>query len=310
MTRWFLKRLAGTAPTLLVLVTAVFFLVRLAPGGPFDNERQVSPDVAAAMARAYRLDEPLPMQFLRYLGNLVQGDFGPSFKYVDLTVGDLIWRGFPVSLQLGLTAMALAVVIGGGLGILAALKRNRLADHAVMATALVGMAVPNFVLAPILTLIIGVWLHWLPVGGWGDSWTQGVLPVVALALPQVAVIARVMRGSLIEAMHSAFILTARAKGLPRRLVVGRHALRAALMPVISYLGPAAATIVTGSVVVEQIFSIPGIGRYFVTGALNRDYTLVMGVVLVYGTLIILANLAVDLLYGWLDPRLRETGEGR
>jgi oligopeptide transport system permease protein len=253
--------------------------------------------------KAYHLDEPLWQQFLRYLSGLVQGDFGPSFKYKDFTVAELIFRGFPVSLQLGAIAISLALVIGLTLGIAAALRQNSATDYAAMSVSMVGIAVPNFVVAPVLTLLIGMQLQLLPVGGWGKP-SNYVLPVIALCLPQIAAIARLTRASMIEVLSSNFVRTARAKGLPAHLTITRHAIRAALLPVVSYLGPAIANIITGSVVVEQIFSIPGIGRYFVQGSLNRDYTLVMGVTVFYGALIILCNLIADLLYGVLDPKVR------
>jgi oligopeptide transport system permease protein len=299
-----LKRLLSTVPTLLVLVALVFLLLRAAPGGPFDEERALPAEVQAQVAAAYHLDEPLWRQFGRYLGGLARGDLGPSFQYPGRSVNELIGAGFPVSLQLGLCAMLLAVLVGCGAGILAALKRGTLADHGVMALAMTGISIPNFVVAPLLIMAFALALGWLPAGGW-DSWRSAVLPVVALALPQIAWLARLTRASMAEVMAQSYIRTARAKGLPRRWIVLRHALKPALMPVLSYLGPATAQIITGSVVVEQIFSIPGLGRHFVQGALNRDYTVVMGVVVFYGALIVLFNLAVDLLYGVLDPRLRQ-----
>jgi oligopeptide transport system permease protein len=252
----------------------------------------------------YHLDEPLPRQFVRYLTGLLKGDFGPSFEYRDFTVTELIAIGFPVSLKIGAIAIVIAVTLGLGLGLFAAQHRNSALDHIVMSLAMTGIAVPNFVVAPLLSLFLGVYLNLLPVGGWGDgSFRHLVLPVIALALPQVAYIARLARGSMIEVLASDYIRTARAKGLRRRRIILRHALKGAIAPVVSYLGPAAAAIVTGSVVIEQIFGIPGLGRYFVQGALNRDYTLVMGIVVFYGTLIILLNMVVDLLYGLLDPRV-------
>ena len=300
-----LKRFLGAWPTLLVLVALAFFLIRLAPGGPFDAERRLPPEVEANLRAAYHLDAPLHEQFLRYLGNIARGDFGPSFQYKDYTVTELIATGFPVSLKLGGMAMLLAVVVGVAAGSVAALRKNRLTDHVVMAASMTGISVPNFVMAPLLILLFAVHLGWLPAGGLGDgSATYLVLPVIALALPQVAYVSRLTRGSMIEVLNSDFIRTARAKGLPERLVLVRHALPPALMPVISYLGPATAAIVTGSVVIEQVFGVPGLGRYFVQGALNRDYTLVMGVVIFYGALIILMNLVVDLAYAFLDPRVR------
>ena len=262
------------------------------------------PDIAANLARVYHLDEPLWQQYGRYLGNIARGDFGPSFKYRDFSVTELIARGFPVSLKLGAAAIGLALLLGIGLGTAAALRQNGKLDVAVMALAMTGIAVPNFVMAALLTLVFGVYLRWLPVAGWGGGdLAHMLLPVLALALPQVAYVARLTRGGLIEVLNSNYIRTARAKGLPERLVIGRHAMRGALVPVVSYLGPATAAVITGSVVIEQIFAIPGIGRYFVQGALNRDYTLVMGVVIFYGALIILFNLAVDIAYRALDPRI-------
>ncbi len=304
MLRYAIRRLLGAIPTLLILSALAFFLMRLAPGGPFDSERSVPPEIAANLNHASHLDEPLAAQYGRYLSGLVRGDFGPSFEYKDFTVTELIRDGFPISLQLGGCAILLALLVGGAIGMLAALRQNAAADHLAMAGAMTGIAIPSFVMAPLLALVFGLWLRWLPVGGWGDSAGQAVLPIVALALPQIAYIARLMRASMIEVLRSNYIRSARAKGLSERVVLLRHALRAALPPIVSYLGPATAGIVTGSVVIEQIFQIPGIGRYFVQGALNRDYTLVMGVVMFYGTLIILFNLAVDLLYGWLDPKVR------
>lgn len=300
-----IKRLFGALPTLFIIVAIAFFMMRLAPGGPFDKERRLSAEVEANLMRAYHLDEPLPQQFARYVGNLLQGDFGPSFQYKDFTVTELIWGGFPASLKLGGIAMLLATGIGIALGSWAALKQNTAVDYAVMATAMTGITIPNFVVAPLLTLIFGLWLSWLPVGGWGGGDLQHIiLPIVALALPQIAAVARLTRGSMIEVLHSNYVRTARAKGLRERVTITRHALRAALLPVVSYLGPAVASIITGSIIVEQIFGIPGIGRYFVQAALNRDYTLVMGVTVFYGALIILFNLMVDLLYGLLDPKVR------
>ncbi|RMF98400.1 MAG: oligopeptide ABC transporter permease OppB [Gammaproteobacteria bacterium] len=305
MLRFTLQRLLSAIPTLLVLISLAFLLIRIAPGGPFDAERQLPPEIEQRLRAAYHLDEPLPQQLGRYLWNLLQGDFGPSFQYRDYTVTELIGASFPVSLRLGALAMALALLLGVAAGTLAALRQNRLADHALMTAAMTGISIPNFVLAPLLVLVFAVWLRWLPAGGLGDgSLRYLVLPVIALALPQVAYIARLTRGSMIEVLRSPFVRTARAQGLPMRTIILRHALRPALLPVLSYLGPALAAIVTGSVVVEQIFGVPGLGRFFVQGALNRDYTLVMGVVVFYGTLIVVMNFLVDVAYGWLDPRLK------
>jgi oligopeptide transport system permease protein len=299
-----LKRFIGAWPTLLVLVALAFFMIHAAPGGPFDSERNLSPEIEANLRAAYHLDDPLPQQFGRYLWSLAHGDFGPSFQYKDFTVTELIAAGFPVSLRLGGLAMLLALLVGVSIGTLAALRHNRPADRLAMAAAMTGISIPNFVMAPLLILVFAIYLGWLPAGGLGDGSPRHlVLPVIALALPQIAYISRLTRGSMIEVLNSPFIRTARAKGLPERKVVLGHALKPALLPVVSYLGPATAAIITGSVVIEQIFGVPGLGRYFVQGALNRDYTLVMGVVVFYGALIVAFNFLVDLVYAWLDPRV-------
>jgi oligopeptide transport system permease protein len=305
MSGYLVRRLMISVPTLLIIITIAFFMMRVAPGGPFDQERALPPEIERNMLAAYNLNAPLVVQYWDYLKGVVQGDFGPSFKYQDFSVAELLWSGFPASLRVGGIAIALAVVIGITLGTIAALRQNSGIDYAVMATAMTGITIPNFVMAPLLTLVLGVYLGWLPVAGWGGGAPQFlILPVIALALPQVAYIARLTRGSMIENLNANFVRTARAKGLRERIVVVRHALKGALLPVVSYLGPATAQIMTGSVVIETIFGIPGIGRYFVQGALNRDYTLVMGTVIVYAVLIILLNLVVDLLYGLLDPKVK------
>jgi oligopeptide transport system permease protein len=304
MMRYFLTRLAGAIPTLLIIVTATFFLMRAAPGGPFDQEQTLPPEIIANLQSAYGLDQPVWIQYGRYLHSLMHGDFGPSFKYKDFTVTELIAQGFPVTLELGVVAIALALAIGIPLGIFAALRHNRPADHAAMLIAVVGIAIPSFVVLPFLGLMFGIKLHWLPVAGWEpNSPRYLLLPVIALALPPLAYIARMTRGSMLEVLRSDFIRTARAKGLPLRTIVMTHALRPALIPVASYLVPAVAAIMTGSLVVESIAGLPGIGRYLVQGALNRDYTLVLGMVIIYSTLLIGMGLLVDLLYLWLDPRV-------
>jgi oligopeptide transport system permease protein len=303
--RYTLRRVLGAIPTLLILIALAFFMIRLAPGGPFDGERALLPEIEANLRATYHLDEPLPLQFGRYLGGLVRGDFGPSFQYRDYTVTELIMTGFPVSLRIGLGAMVVALLFGVTVGSLAALRQNSRTDYTVMALSMTGISIPNFVMAPILILIFAVYLGWLPAGGLGDGAIRNlILPIVSLALPQIAYIARLTRGSMIEVLRSPFIRTAKAQGLPRATIVLRHALKPALLPVVSYLGPATAAVITGSVVIEQIFGIPGLGRFFVQGALNRDYTLVMGVVVFYGVLIVVANLFVDLAYAWLDPKVK------
>lgn len=292
-------------PTLFIVITITFFLMRLAPGGPFDGERALSAEIEANLKAAYNLDKALIFQYFDYLKNVIQGDFGPSFKYTDFSVSELIMTGFPVSLKLGISAIILALIFGITFGSIAAIKQNSKLDYFLMGTSMIGIAIPNFVLAPIMTLVIGVYLNLLPVGGWNDGALENmILPVLSLALPQIAYIARLTRGSMVEVLGMQFIRTARAKGLSERLIVTRHALKSALLPVVSYLGPATAGVVTGSVVIEQIYGLPGLGRYFVQGALNRDYTLVMGTVIFFGSLIIIFNLIVDIIYGWLDPQIR------
>jgi len=303
--RYALARLLGIVPTLFAIVTVAFFLMRLAPGGPFDEEQTVPPEIEANLQAAYGLDQPVLVQYGHYLAGLMHGDLGPSFRMKDYSVAEIIGSGLPVTLAIGAAAFALAVLLGVPLGLLAARSHNGWVDHAVMATALVGIAVPNFVVAPLLALAFGVELGWLPVGGWEPgSPRYMVLPVVTLALPFVAYIARLTRGSLLEVLQSPFILTARAKGIGSAAILRRHALKPTLLPVLSFLGPAAAGLLTGSLVVEQVYGLPGVGRYFVQGAVNRDYTLVMGMVVFYATLILALNLVVDLAYGALDPRIR------
>jgi oligopeptide transport system permease protein len=280
-------------------------MMRAAPGGPFDSQRKLTPEVEHNIKVAYDLDKPLWRQYLIYLGKVAHGDLGPSYKNKDFTVVQLIGTGLPVSARLGLSAMALALLLGTALGVTAALKQNRWEDYSVMAGAMLGITIPTFVTAPILTLIFGIYAGILPVGGWsGGALRNMILPVTVLALPQIAIVARLMRGSMVEVLRANYIRTARAKGLSGEMVVWRHALRAALLPLVSYLGPAVAGILTGSLIVEQIFGVPGIGRYFIQAALNRDYTLVMGVVICYAALIIALNFLADILYGLLDPRVR------
>jgi oligopeptide transport system permease protein len=305
MVRYFLMRLATAIPTLLIIVTITFFLMRAAPGGPFDQEQTLPPDIMANLQNAYGLDQPIWRQYLRYMTSLAHGDFGPSIRYKDFTVTELIVQGFPVTLRLGSMAIALALLTGVPLGVIAAVRHNSFLDYATMSLAVLGIAIPAFVLLPALGLLFGIHLHWLPVAGWEPGSPRYlVLPTVALALPPLSYIARLTRGSMLEVLQSQYIRTARAKGLPLRSVILRHALRPALMPVASFLVPAIAAIMTGSLVVESIAGLPGIGRYLVQGAVNRDYTLVLGMVVIYSALLIGMGLLVDLLYAWLDPRVR------
>lgn len=306
MARYVFRRLLGAVPTLFLVVALAFLLVRLAPGGPFDEERALPPEIEANILAAYDLDDPLPQQFAAYVGRLLKGDFGPSYRFREHSVNDLIAASLPYSMKLGLCAILLGIVAGIAAGAVAALRRDSWVDRVVTGLALTGISVPVFVVAPVLILAFAVQLNWLPAGFSGSTGAgRYVLPVIALALPQVAFIARLMRGSLIEVLSSGFVRTARAQGLGTAAVLRHHALKPALLPVLSYLGPAIAGVLTGSVVIEEIFGIPGIGRFFVNGALNRDYTLVLGIVILYATLIIVLNLIVDILYGVIDPRVRK-----
>ncbi|WP_319483248.1 oligopeptide ABC transporter permease OppB [uncultured Cohaesibacter sp.] len=305
MLRYVFKRLLTAIPTLFIIVTLSFFLIRVAPGGPFDLERPLDPKVMENLNKIYNLNEPLWHQYLIYMNNVLHGNLGPSFFFRDFTVAEMFGNGLPISIEIGGYALLMAILVGGMLGVWAALKQNEVPDYAVMTVATMGITIPNFVVAPILTLLFGVMLGWLPVGGWNNgAWANKILPIITLGLPQVAVVARLTRGAMIEALRSHHIRTARANGLPGWMIVVVHALRGALLPVVSYAGPAAAALLTGSVVIETVFGIPGIGRYFVQGALNRDYPLVMGTVIVIAVFIMVFNLIVDLLYALLDPRVR------
>lgn len=305
MFRYAVRRCAGMLPTLFVIVTLAFFVIRLAPGGPFDEEQTLPPAVKANLEAAYGLDRPLHEQYVRYVAGLLRGNFGPSLRMRDVSVSELIARGLPVSLTLGAAALLLALLVGIPLGVLAALRERSIADHGVTLLSSLAIALPAFVTGPLLALVFGLYLGVLPVAGWESGQARYlVLPVVTLALPLIAYVTRLTRGSLIEVMRAGFVRTARAKGIPESQVIRRHALRPALLPVVSFLGPAAAFAVTGSLVVETVFGLPGTGRYLVQGAINRDYTLVMGMIVVYGSLTLLCNLLADLLYGWLDPRVR------
>lgn len=301
------RRLLVAIPTLFVIIALAFFLMRAAPGSPFDLERPIPPEIKARIAAKFHLDKPVMVQFGYYLKDLAHGDFGPSMKYKDKSVGDIIAEGFPVSAALGLSAMLLAVLIGGLLGSFAALRQNRPGDYAVMGLAMTGISIPPFVTGPVLSLVFGLYLGLLPTAGLDRgriTFSHMVLPVLTLALPYIAIISRLMRASMIETLRSNYIRTAFAKGLPEHTVIFRHALRTAILPLVSYLGPATAALLTGSIVVEKIFALPGIGRQFVMGALQRDYTVVMGVVILYAALIISFNLIADILYGVLDPKVR------
>jgi oligopeptide transport system permease protein len=298
-----IRRIFGAIPTLFALITISFFVMRVAPGGPFSGNRKITEAVLANLNRAYHLDEPIWMQFGRYLWGLARFDFGPSMKYRDYSVTELIVQGLPVSLEVGLWAMLLATIAGIVLGITGALRRNGMTDLSTGLIAMVGLAVPNFVIGPLLQNVFGLELKWLPIGGWDGSINTMILPIFVLALPNIAYISRLTRGSMIESLRTNYVRTARAKGIGARRVIWKHALTGAMLPVIAYLGPATAITVTGSVIVEQIFGIPGIGRYFVEGAANRDYPLVMGVTIIYGGIVILANIITDVARGIIDPKV-------
>ena len=302
MLLFLVRRLLALPAVLFVIITGSFFIMRLAPGGPFDMDRALPEAVRLNIEAKYHLHEPLPRQYLRYLGEVVRGDLGPSFRYPDRTVNELIALGFPVSLTLGFCALGFAVLVGGTAGILAGIRHNRWVDYLTMSLALGGVSVPNFVLGPLLMLGFALGLGWLPVAGWG-TWRHLVLPTLTLGVFYTAYVARLSRAGMLEVILQDFVRTARAKGVREAVVVTRHALPNAILPVVSYLGPAAAGALTGSVVVESIFGIPGIGRYFVQSALNRDYTMVLGTVVFYSILLVAFNLIVDGLYAYLDPRV-------
>ncbi|CAN7279827.1 MULTISPECIES: ABC transporter permease subunit [Aminobacter] len=299
------RRLLTAIPTMFVIVTLAFFLIRVAPGGPFNQERGLSPEIKANLEAQFGLSDPIWLQYVNYLKNLLHGNFGPSYNLPDFTVTELFANGLPISVQLGLSALVLALAVGTVLGIVAALNQNKLGDYSVIALATAGSTIPTFVIAPVIQLLFGLTWKLLPIGGWGDgAWINKIGPILTLSLPQIAIVARLMRGSMIESLRSNHIRTARALGLSDWSVVVKHALRGAVLPIVSYAGPAAAALLTGSIIVETIFAIPGIGRYFVDAALNRDYTLVMGTVVVIAMFTIAFNLIVDILYAFFDPRVR------
>lgn len=305
MLSYALRRIAGLIPTLLVIITVSFCVVRLAPGGPFDQEQALPPAVRANLERLYGLDQPLTVQYVHYLRGLLRGDFGPSLRQRDFTVSELIAQGLPLSATLGLAAILLAVLTGIPAGIAAALWRNRGADYCITTLAALALALPSFVTGPLFALVFGLYLRWLPVAGWQHGAPRYlVLPVLTLALPVAAYVARLTRASLLEVLGAHYVRSARARGLGTPRVLWRHALRPALMPVVSYLGPAVAFVMTGSLVIETVFGLPGTGRYLVEGAIDRDYPLVMGMIVVYGALTLFLNLIADLIYGWLDPGVR------
>jgi oligopeptide transport system permease protein len=305
MFRFIGRRLLVAIPTLFLVITLAFFMMRAAPGSPFDSDRKLTPEIERNVMAKYGMNKPLGQQYADYLMGVARGDLGPSLKYKDKTVLQILKENAPVSIKLGLSAIVLAGIVGVSLGVIAAMRQNRSVDYAAMTVAVLGVCIPTFVTAPLLVLVFASKLGWLPSAGWNDGALANlVLPVIVLALPQIAIISRLTRAGMIEVLRSNYIRTARAKGLPESRIVTRHALRAAILPLVSYLGPACAGLLTGSLVVEKIFNLPGLGKFFVISALQRDYTVVMGMVIVYAGLILALNLLADLLYAALDPRVK------
>jgi oligopeptide transport system permease protein len=303
MIAFIVKRLLALIPTLLLVATMVFFLVRLAPGGPFDSEKAVPPEALAALNAKYKLSDPIGTQYKDFLVGLLHGDLGPCFKYPGRTVNEIIGQSLPVSIELGFFAMLLALALGVPLGVMGALRQNTWVDTLAMSVAMIGISVPRFVLAALTILIFALGLYWLPVGRW-ETWRHMILPVFCAGMPTAAYVARLTRAGMLEVIRSDFIRTARAKGLSERTVVLRHALKGGLLPVVSFLAPGFSALLVGSVVIEQMFSIPGMGRYFVEAAQNRDYNILMGVTLVYASLLMSLNALVDIAYAWLDPKVK------
>ena len=309
MLLFLLKRIFQAVPVLLLVALTTFYMVHLAPGGPFDQDRKAPPEILKHLNERYHLDEPIWQQFIRYTGNLLQGDFGPSFKYPSHTVNDLISAGFPATFELALYAIIFALVVGLSAGIIASLRPNSLQDYVPMSSAMLGICLPSFVLGPLLLLIFGIWLQWLPVAGWGQIPGDKILPSITLGASYAAYIARISRGGMLEVLSQDYIRTVRAKGLSTARIVFVHALRGGITPVVSFLGPAIAGLLAGSFVVESIFQIPGLGKFYVQAAFNRDYTMIMGCTIFFAFLIILFNLLADVLLVLLNPKLRQDVSG-
>ncbi len=306
MTKYIIKRLIGMIPTILIIITLSFFIVRVAPGGPFDGERVLTEVVRRNIEAKYHMDEPLLMQYARYMTSVLSGDLGPSYKYKDHDVNYLIFNSIPNSIYLGLIAMALALFFGISLGTIAAVKQNTAFDYIPMAIAALGLSIPLFVVGPLMQYIFAMQLKWFPTSGWfteGKGWTTVVLPAVALSFAYYADIARLTRSSMLETLRSDYIRTAKAKGMKNSTIIFKHAMKGAMLPIVSYLGPAFAGIITGSIVVEQVFRVPGLGKFFVQSSFNRDYTLIVGVVIVYSVILVVMNFIVDVVYAQLDPRI-------
>ena len=306
MTKYIIRRFFGLIPTLFIIITLSFFIIRIAPGGPFSEERALPKQVLENIEKAYHLDDPLLVQYGRYVFDILRGDLGPSFRYKDFDVNYYIRISLPNSMVLGLISLIFAVLLGITTGLISATRQNSALDYLSMSVAVIGISVPLFVVGPVLMYIFAMKLNLLPTSGWimsGDSWKTVLMPVMTLTLPYFAYIARLSRASILEILRSDYVRTARAKGLSESVIMVKHVLKGALLPVVSYLGPAFAHIVTGSIVVETIFRVPGLGRHFVQSALNRDYTLIMGTVIVYSAILLVMNFIVDILYGFMDPRI-------
>jgi oligopeptide transport system permease protein len=304
MSKLIFFRLLQGIPVLLIVITVTFFLVRAAPGGPFDAERVLPAEVVKNLEARYHLDDPVYLQYLNYLANLVRGDFGPSFRYPNRSVTELIASGMPITVELAVYAILIALLVGVVAGMLAAVRPNTLQDYLPMSLAMTGICLPAFLLGPLLVLVFGIWLEWLPVSGWGYSPGDKILPAVTLGSAYAAYIARLTRGGMLEILSQDFIRTARAKGLPMPLILLRHALRGGLAPVVAFMGPAVAGLLTGSFVVETIYQIPGLGRFYVQAAFNRDYTMILGTTILLSCLIVILNIVADLVAVWMNPRLR------
>ncbi len=306
MTKFIIKRFLSLIPTMFLIVTFSFFIIRIAPGGPFSSEKKVTEEVMQNLMHKYHMDEPLFKQYLRYMGDVLQGDLGPSYKNKDYTVNQLIGASMPNSMVLGMTALLVAFVFGTLAGLISAIRQNSITDYACMSLASLGISIPTFIIGPVAVLIFAMKLKWLPTSGWITSragMVTLIMPAMTLAFPYFSSITRLTRASVLEVLRSDYVRTAHAKGLSKSAVMFKHVLRGAMLPVVTYLGPAFAGIVTGSVVIEQIFLVPGIGNYFVKSALNRDYTLILGTVIVYSLILVLMNFIVDILYGFFDPRI-------
>ena len=309
MWRFALNRLLQAIPVLLIVISATFMLVHSAPGGPFSADKAVPPEVIKALEAQYKLDQPMWKQYVSYLGDVLQGDFGPSFKYSGRTVNELIAAGIPATAELAFYAMLVALIIGVSAGVAAAMRPNTLQDYVPMSAAMLGICMPSFLLGPLLVLIFGIYLEWLPVSGWGDMPGDKIMPSITLGTGYAAYIARLSRGGMLEVLSQDYIRTARAKGLSEPVIIFKHAMRGGLIPVVAFLGPAFAGLLGGSFVVETIFQIPGLGRFYVQAAFNRDYTMILGMTIFFATLIILFNLLSDMLAIWLDPKLRQQARG-